>query len=467
MAGFEHSELQKLLADIERRQKINDEATKAEGAITLPKPVSYEEGLKMATETGRPIEMPDPDGISVPPDPFKSLGSILEKAKVRKEQAAQPAEAPVLEQTAPISREPNSMGEEPRQSLASILNFGKNDLASQQGLQDAQKRQNDIQFLANMHRASGQIGAGLAQSGRPDTSMADALDQQSKQPVEQYAQQIEFQKQDPNSSYSKGLKDYFKNKLGMEIQGDASAAELEKIMPLAVREYEAALERERKTDSETKDRQLKKELLTDKAETAKTVRDEKKQDTLSKDQNSFIERTSKQLEKHTTNLVTLRNAKSAIDAAVKNPSSIKDVGALYSFIKALDPGSVVREGEIELANKASGLFGGLTLKLSQLSSDPKLITPTNLKDIQDSITQLHDLSASEYDLRRQTAYKRAKSRNITEDRFGEFDPYADSAGQSNSDKKDPKVQKYADDHFSGDYEKAKALLEKRGYGQQK
>ena len=160
----------------------------------------------------------------------------------------------------------------------SVLDFGQNTLASQQGLQEAQGRQNDLQFLANMNRAGAQIAQGLSQSpNKLDTSVADAVERQGKGQVENYQQQVEFQKQDPNSSYSKGLKDYFKNNLKMEIRGDASAAELEKIMPLAVREYEAKLERERlkqqraedlayKKDKDAQDRDLKRELLAGKSE---------------------------------------------------------------------------------------------------------------------------------------------------------------------------------------------------------
>lgn len=398
---------------------------------------------------------PEPGGI------FGILGSSLRNVPLNdnSDSIAQPASPKKLPATQPNMSE----AEKPPVSEFQGLDFGSNNLANQQGLVDAQKRQNDMQFLANMNRAASQVAGGLAQTGKLDTSIADSVEKQGKQEVDNYKEQVDFQKQDPNSSYSKGLKDYFKNKLGMEIRGDASAVELEKIMPFAVREYEAKLERERKKEDSAKDRELKRELLGEKNDAKKLAADEKASGKEKEQQNSFIERTSKQLEKHTSNLVTLRNAKSAIDAAVQNPSSIKDVGALYSFIKALDPGSVVREGEIALANRASGLFGGLTLKLSQLTSDPKLITAKNLKDIQDSVTQLHDLANSEYDLRRQAAYKRAKSRKITEDRFGEFDPYA---GQDEkATKKDPKIQEYADAHFSGDYDKAKALLEKRGYGQ--
>lgn len=417
-----------------------------EGLVPIKSP---EEQMYSLSESATPEEAASFESFKASAKPQQS---VFEQLKPLLPQPKQPSIMDLVPKSEPkpIERQPAEVPAEPVAELApkeaglnNILDFGENKLASQEALLDAQGRQNDLQLLANINRAAGQIGAGLAQSGKPDTSVADAVERQGKQQVDNYKEQVEFQKQDPKSAYSKGLRDYFKNKLKMDIKGDASAAELEKIMPFAVREYEAQLERDRlksqkaedmafKREEAAKDRDLKRDLLSQGAENKKAAQEEKNSLKEKENQNSFIERTSKQLEKHSSNLVTLRNAKSAIDAAVKNPSSIKDVGALYSFIKALDPGSVVREGEIELANRASGLFGGLTLKLSQLTSDPKLITPTNLKDIQDSISQLHDLANSEYDLRRQTAYKRAKSRNITEDRFGEFDPYHAEAAQRSS-----------------------------------
>jgi len=144
-------------------------------------------------------------------------------------------------------------------SPLSILDFGANNLANQQALRDAQQKQADLQFLANMNRAAAQTAQGIARTDKLDTSVADAVERQGKQAVENYQQQVEFQKQDPNSSYSKGLKDYFKNKLKMEIKGDASAAELEKIMPFAVREYEAGLEQERLKQQKADDLAFKKE----------------------------------------------------------------------------------------------------------------------------------------------------------------------------------------------------------------
>lgn len=392
--------------------KVNEENATPE---QIARYLEYKKMSEPKPSLGEQLKPPRPES----PSPIKEL---INRA---------PAEAPAPE---PLE------APAPQEESLNVLDFGQNTLANQEGLQAAQQRQNDLQFLANMNRAFGQIAGGLSQTGKPDSSIADAVERQGKQQVENYQQQVDFQKQDPNSSYSKGLKDYFKTKLKMEIRGDASAAELEKIMPFAVREYESKLERERlksqktedmafKKDEAAKDRDLKRELLKEKAEAGATAASEKRTAKEEGEQNSFIERTSKQLEKHTGNLTTLRNAKSAIDEAVKNPSSIKDVSALYSFIKALDPASVVREGEIALANRASGLFGSLTLKLSQLTTDPKLITAKNLKDIQSTVTQLHDLANSEYDLRRQTAYKRAKSRKITEDRFGEFDPYHTEAAE--------------------------------------
>jgi len=53
--------------------------------------------------------------------------------------------------------------------------------------------------------------------------------------------------------------------------------------------------------------------------------------------------------------VTVRDAKNQIDAIAKNPSPGADVALIYSFMKILDPGSVVRETEYATAQNAAGV----------------------------------------------------------------------------------------------------------------
>lgn len=145
-------------------------------------------------------------------------------------------------------------------SAGSILDFGLNPTASKEGLQDAIDQRNTRQLLANLGSAFNTFSGGLAKTGPVDNTFYNNLAKQAEQSVTDYEKKVEFQKQDPKSAYSQGLRDYFKKKLGIEIKGDAAASDLEKLMPFAVREYEAKLERERIKHDKEEDRNLRREL---------------------------------------------------------------------------------------------------------------------------------------------------------------------------------------------------------------
>lgn len=53
----------------------------------------------------------------------------------------------------------------------------------------------------------------------------------------------------------------------------------------------------------------------------------------------------------------------------KNPTNVDDLGLIYSYVKLLDPGSVVREGEVALARKATPLLQNLVMQYNRLYSD--------------------------------------------------------------------------------------------------
>jgi hypothetical protein len=52
-----------------------------------------------------------------------------------------------------------------------------------------------------------------------------------------------------------------------------------------------------------------------------------------------------------------------------NPTNVDDLGLIYAYVKLLDPGSVVREGEIALARKATPLLSNLVMTYNRLHSD--------------------------------------------------------------------------------------------------
>jgi hypothetical protein len=78
-----------------------------------------------------------------------------------------------------------------------------------------------------------------------------------------------------------------------------------------------------------------------------------------------INKRSDELSKQLTSHETYKNAEGAMIAynqmqqAYKNPSPYGDIAAVYTFMKALDPTSTVREGEYATAKNAGGISESL------------------------------------------------------------------------------------------------------------
>lgn len=273
----------------------------------------------------------------------------------------------------------------PAQSLTSILDFGQNKLASQEGLLQAQDNQRNLQFLANMNRAGAQVAQGLAQTGKLDTSVADSVEKQGKTEVDNYIQKVDFQKQDPNSSYSKGLRDYFKNKLGIEIRGDASAAELEKIHPLVVRQFEAESNRESlkqqkanelayRKEKDTADRQIRKDAIGAKAEEKADKATETKTKAQSKAKQeaiNFLEssRNTPDVRQAMLDKYNIGKAELIMKDKDLNNLSSQEVELLVSEIGKIARGGVPTKDELK-ALSPSTLSGQLSKEWSKLSNKP-------------------------------------------------------------------------------------------------
>lgn len=59
--------------------------------------------------------------------------------------------------------------------------------------------------------------------------------------------------------------------------------------------------------------------------------------------------------------------------AQSQPDAIKDVSLVYNFVKALDPGSTVRESEADLIQNAKGLMGAVPGLYERIKSGQKLL----------------------------------------------------------------------------------------------
>jgi hypothetical protein len=84
----------------------------------------------------------------------------------------------------------------------------------------------------------------------------------------------------------------------------------------------------------------------------------------------------------------------------KTNSGVSDVAAVYQFIKALDPTSVVREGEIALLGEARSLLERLKGSATRVQQG-RTLTPKLLEDMQTAAKRLREIAHDNYAYRRQ------------------------------------------------------------------
>jgi hypothetical protein len=99
----------------------------------------------------------------------------------------------------------------------------------------------------------------------------------------------------------------------------------------------------------------------------------------------------------------------AVQAAKMGGSG--DLQILYSFIRALDPNSVVREGEVALARQSASVWSNAHILKSKLETQGGTLSPVQREQMLELMKQMVELKAE----RARAAYKNAQSRS---QRFG-------------------------------------------------
>ncbi len=90
---------------------------------------------------------------------------------------------------------------------------------------------------------------------------------------------------------------------------------------------------------------------------------------------AVVQRFSDKFDKNTE---TARKGRSSIKSmmmALNEPGGVTDVATLYGFIKAIDPGSVVREGEVAIVTRAQGIITNLKSMLQKNIGNKGFLTP--------------------------------------------------------------------------------------------
>lgn len=411
---------------VKAKNLLPDVLTKAEKPSVLksllrkygPKALNMgAKGLGIASGLGEVYAAVDPTEIGTPeqageveaalePDKNKKLDKYLEAVGTEKpwkiEQlqqafdAAQNMPIPGLDQSS-IGLEqygpfPQEISEQPPQQIADFARAEVPELKMPEPpksinimdlIGSANKSQNDIDLMNALGRALEKISSSMAGT-KADYSTYDALQKSPR--LEQGAKtaagiikqrEEEDRMQDlrsPASDLSKQAREMYKAITGKELPPNITAEQLQKSgLPLGTL---ATMK-----SSQDSKRELK-EMERLQKEQAKDAKIEQRQ------QNQ-LQTISKELSKDygtyasaVTNAEQVKDMLSMIKAGKITPGSA-DVGLLYKFIKAYDPESVVREGEIKLAQNALSTFDKIRTSAKNIISGD-MLTP----EFRDSILQL-------------------------------------------------------------------------------
>lgn len=325
------------------------------------------------------------------------------------------------------------------------LDFTGDTLNTVDALNKAQQDRKGQQELAMLARGLNTLGAGISNK-QGETIKAvgpsEELETQIKG-LEKRADEslVEFQaraakeKDDPNSTYSKGMRDFIKKNYGIDAKG-ASASQISTLLPDVVKSYEMAENRK----ARSQDLKLKMEEMSLKREEMKRSNEEKSELRKEEKNNTFITNASKQLKSQADEFAKVSRAKALAQGMdPKNPAG--QLTLLYNTISSLDPGSVVREGEISLATKAGGLRGKIETVLSQLTANPKLLDEKTVQSLRKEIDRITSAQESTYKKQRNIYMEGLKERGIKTSRMKEIDPfYEESSEEPAKEKSSGKVR---------------------------
>lgn len=133
------------------------------------------------------------------------------------------------------------------------------------------------------------------------------------------------------------------------------------------------------------------------------------------------------------NWLEIKNANDNLQNAAANPGAKRSLGAVYSWVKALDPGSVVREGEIKLAGEARSVGQKLEGYFRRMATGAVLL-PEEIRELAEWAKEKEGLARQTAVASNDPAIQQAKRNQfdlaeINKDLFG--GPAAAPSGGSN------------------------------------
>lgn len=279
--------------------------------------------------------------------------ALKQGASTESPNATAPSEVdvPETEQEKLIKREiqklsvPSAIERQVESDQPTVVDFGSApSIASLERLQQIQDRANLLNTLAGF-RDSSVTSYDIAGIQRPAGanfgSEGNAFRQQANNLISQYKDQVQFEKEDPKSAQSEGYRQLAKS-MGFEIKGNASAADIERQLPQLANIYNQKNSQKERREMAAENRAAR---LQEMQMRLAGTQDAKKE----KQKIKALDDYSKAADKEYLSLKKMENAVATMSYNDFEKGGPQDVAALYSFIRALDPESVVREGEIALA----------------------------------------------------------------------------------------------------------------------
>jgi hypothetical protein len=235
-------------------------------------------------------------------------------------------------------------------------------------LKAAQKNKIYNNALDRMVEASKQMGSAIAGGNmavfKPDISQEEASIKASDQPIKDLMARKAAEGTDPNSGYSKGLRDWAKQAYGIDLKG-ASAEQVEKIAPYLSKQYEA--QENRKARSE--DLKYKYDSLKAMKEAAVGQAAQGRQDKA----NEKASADQLKAQEHTTSLLEQMRGSPAVAQAEKDIYASQKVDSLINSMGG-DPNKLNQQQVKLLTNEVAKIAAGGVSSQHELDS----LTPSTL-----------------------------------------------------------------------------------------
>ena len=354
------------------------------------------------------------ESLTAPSAPFypTPTGAPVAETPVTTSQAAArlPASLSSSSKQAAVSPEKES-------DVSAVLKSAEDESSQYQDLltryKDAQERQRLAQLGISLGQAGERIGSAIAMVKPGDQSfyeqqmkLAGGITDQFK---EEEAIAREAKRNDANSEESKSARALLKEQ-GITVPETVTAAFIEKQYP----QFANIISQRRAAEERAEGRRERRE----EREFALKSRDQQRDD-------DFIFRGMEKLTADPTYKARQKiiRGKSLVDEAVKNPTSFGDVASLYTAITALDPESVVREGEIKLTREGESLGESIQRQVRRLGPNPRLLSDRLLSDIKKYVDLIDKQTGETYNLKRDALFQQAENRGIEKNRYKAMDPF--------------------------------------------